>query len=79
MKDRHDRVLYLLVRAVLKSLKLKLPAGLRREGGVAREGVYGSAKKVVLVDQVIPTREAVAATRPDLVVKMVEKKKDRDI
>ena len=74
MKDRHDRLFYLLVRAVMKSLGLKLPVSLRREGGVVR-GVFGTAKVVVLVDQVIPICEAVSVTCPDLVVKFLEKKR----
>ena len=42
MKERHDRVLYLLVRAVLKALGLPIPGYYKPGGGQARPGVHGT-------------------------------------
>ena len=58
--ERHNRVLYLLVRAILSSLGLKIPKELTRPGGVARPGVYGTKQQEVRVDQLIPTKEKVS-------------------
>ena len=58
--ERHNRVLYLVVRAVLSSIGLKIPKELARPGGVAKPGVYGTKQQEVRVDQLIPTREKVS-------------------
>ena len=72
IKQRHDRVLYLLVRAVHGALGLGLPKDLLAPGGVARPGVYGTDQLVVTVDTTHPTDGKVPACRPDLVVRMMD-------
>ena len=66
-KERHDQVLYQLVKAVTKSLGLMLPNRLRGAGGVVKSGVMGTATKRMLIDQAIPTGQSAGAqtTRPD--------------
>ena len=67
-KDRHDRVLFLLVKAVMQYLNLKPPKELTKPGGIVKPGVYGTKHREIRVDQVIPTMESIRARRPDLVV-----------
>ena len=55
--ERHDRVLYLLVRSVLLSLGLRIPKELARPRGVAKRGTYGTRQQEVRVDQLIPTKD----------------------
>ena len=61
--ERHNRVLYLLVRSVLMSLGLRIPKELARPEGVAKPGRYGTKQQEVRVDQLIPTREKVRGMR----------------
>ncbi len=68
IKDRHDRVLYQLVKAIAKSLKIPVPAYMRLVGGKAKAGALGGGGREILVDQLIPTRETIRERRPDLVV-----------
>ena len=68
-KERHDRVLFQLVRAVSKQFELALPAGLQwgLEGweGVA---VMENSRAKVSVDVSIPTDRELTECRPNLVV-----------
>ena len=73
--ERHNRVLYLLVKAVLTSLKLGIPESMRGPGGVAVAGVTGGRGIKVLVDQLIPTSRTVIHRKPDLVVRMEEERR----
>ena len=65
-KERHDRVLYQLVKAVTKSLGLMLPERFQGVGGVVKSGVMGTAAKRILIDQAIPTDKILEHKRPDL-------------
>ena len=67
MKERHDRVLYLLVRAVLGAGGLPIPGAYRPRGGQAKPGVLGTKSIVVQVDRNCPTDREVANSRPDMV------------
>ena len=83
MKERHDQVLFVLVRAVLRALGLRYPNPFKTAGGRAKPGVYGIDSKMVMVDQVSPTDRVVAETRPgvvaetrpDVVVRLVAEKR----
>ena len=68
-------MLYLLVKAVLTSLKLGIPESMRGPGGVAVAGVTGGRGIKVLVDQLIPTSRTVIHRKPDLVVRMEEERR----
>ena len=72
IKWRHDRVLYLLVRALLQGLGLSLPREFHAIGGVAQPGVYGTETQVVKVDLRSPTIDTVKACRPDVIVRLEE-------
>ena len=74
-KERHDRVLFLLVKAICGSLGICIPATWSRQGGVATPAVLGTKSKKVLVDQVIPTDRPVTECRPDLYVRLAERKR----
>ena len=69
-KERHDRVLYLPVRAVLRARGLPIPGGYQPRGGQAKPGVLGTDVVVVQVDQNCPTDRIVANSRPDMVVRL---------
>ena len=69
-KERHDRVLYQLVKAVTKSLGLMLPNRPRGAGGVVKSGVMGTAAKRILIDQATPTDKVLEHRRPDLTVRL---------
>ena len=68
-KDRHDQVLYQVVKAVAKALKVAVPAYLRSPGGKVKPGVLGSRGQRLMVDQLIPTSRDIKERRPDLFVK----------
>lgn len=70
IKERHDRVLYLLTKAVLESLKIAVPKSMKSGGGRARVGVIGPESKRVQIDQLIPTIRKIENTRPDMVVRV---------
>ena len=70
MKERHDRALYQVVRAILRALELPVQGHYKPRGGVARPGVLGTERKCVKVDQVCPTDRALTACRPDVVVRL---------
>ena len=74
-KERHDRVLYLLVKTVMESLNLNIPDSMRASGGVAKPAVYGTEERRVLVDQNCPTMEQMEHTRPDLVLRLAKEKR----
>ena len=67
IKERHDRVLFLLVKVILRASGLVVPGAYRAPGGTARPGVYGTV--TIKVNQVSPTGRRVLYTRPDLVVR----------
>lgn len=69
-KRRHDCVLFLLVRAITESMKMKIPENLKCPGGGVRSGVIDGGKVIMLVDQCIPTDRQITERRPDLVVRM---------
>ena len=73
IKERHDRILYLLVKAVMKSLQITVPWKMTGPGGVAVPGVWGTAAKRILVDQLIPTKREMRERKPDLVVRLRDK------
>ena len=66
-KERHDRVLYQLARALVQSLGESMPECLRRRGGTCGSMVVvvGSARNRILIDQVVPTLRQVTHRRPD--------------
>ena len=71
MKWRHDRALYVLVRAVFTARRIAMPAAYREYWGRAVPGSFGSSSTTeILVDQVIQTDRVVENRRPDLVVRM---------
>ena len=74
-KDRHDRVLYQLVKATASILGIGHHRSIRAPGGVARGGVMGTNHKMLLIDQNLPTDRTVEHTRPDLVVRLTREKK----
>ena len=70
-KERHDRVLYLLVKMIiLRALGLRVPTVLFYSGGLARTGIYGTTPEVVKVDVPSPTDKTLQHTRPDVVVRL---------
>ena len=69
-KERHDRVLLQLAKAVLSHLGLPIPNDLTGKGGVAKPGVAWTGETRVLIDQEIPTDRSIKHRRPDLVVRM---------
>ena len=73
-KTRHDGLLNVLVGAVAEVLGVRVPKN--RWGGrrSVRSAVYGEKGTTILVDQCIPTKEEMGARRPDLVVRMPEKR-----
>ena len=73
IKWRHDRMLYLLVRALLQGLGLSLPREYHAIGGEAKPGVYGSESQVVKVDMRSPTIERVQACRPDVTIRLEDR------
>ena len=75
MKERHDRVLYVLVWAVMRALGLRFPSPYKTLGGCAKPGVFGTDEVMVMVDQVCPTDRVVTEARPDMVVRLKEAKR----
>ena len=63
IKERHDRVLFLLVKAALKARGLVVPSVYKAPGGTARPGVYGTEDITIKVDQVSPTGRRVLPGR----------------
>ena len=72
--DRHNRVLYLLVRTVVKVLGLRVPNSLTHSRGTAWCGVYGTMDIVIKVDVHNPTDRTISHTRPDLVIRLNSQK-----
>ena len=75
MKERHDRVLDVLVRAVMRALGLRFPSPYKTLGGCAKPGVFGTDETMVMVDQVCPTDRVVTEARPDMVVRVTNEKR----
>jgi hypothetical protein len=50
IKDRHDRVLFQLVKAMAKALNVRMRPCYRANGGVAKNGVYESRLAELVVD-----------------------------
>ena len=69
-KERHDRVLYQLVRALSDNLGLKVPKQLRAPGGKIAPGVMGTSVKRLIIDQTLLTDREIFDRRPDLVVRL---------
>ena len=63
---RHNRVLYLLVKAVMQSLGLTPPRELKGPGGTLKPGVYGTKGRQLRVDQLALTIEEVSPTCTNL-------------
>ena len=74
-KARHDGILNVLVGAVARKLKIRGPANRWDANQNVKSAVYGGEKAVILVDQCIPTKGRIEAQRPDLVIRMSERKK----
>ena len=74
-KERHDRVLFVLVRAITEKLGLTLPKTIRTAGGLVKPGVVGNKRVKMLVDQRVPTGRHVTENRPDLIVRLREGKR----
>ena len=74
-KERHDRMLFQVVKAVAASLKIRIPKHLRAPGGVIKPGTVGPSHMRLLIDQNIPTDRKVANCRPDLVVRLIKEKR----
>ena len=68
-KERHDRVLYQLVRAVSDNLGLKVPKQLRAPG------VMGTSAKRLIIDQSLLTDREISDRRPDLVVRLTSQRR----
>ena len=66
-KERHDQVLFVLVRAITEK------HGLAR--GLVKPGVVGDSRVKMLVDQRVPTGRHVTENRPDLIVRLREGKR----
>ena len=75
MKERHDRVLYVLVRAVMRALGLRFPSPYKTLGFCAKPGVSGTDENMVMVDQVCPIDRVLAEARPDMVVRVTNEKR----
>lgn len=74
-KERHDRVLYLLVQSTLEALELPLPAEYKGPGGLALPGILGDENKMISVDKPVVTSRPVTECRPDLYVRVRKLKK----
>lgn len=74
IKERHDRVLFLVVREVAGALGVRVPKHLRQAGGRAKTEVIESRDVKITVDQGIPTDRRVEHTRPDLKVTIKSKR-----
>ena len=66
MKERHDSVLYVLVRVIMRALGLRFLSPYKTLVGCAKPGVYGTDETMVMVDQVCPTDRVVTEARPDM-------------
>ncbi len=71
IKQRHDRVLCLLTKAVMNSMAWPVPSDMAADG-IAVTGVWGTEEERILIDQAIPTGRRVRACKPDLVVRSKE-------
>ena len=60
-KERHDRLLFILAKAVMGALGITLPKGLQSAGGVAGQGVVQKGTTHVLLDQLIPSDQVLTA------------------
>ena len=69
-KERHDRVLYVLVKAIMRALGFHFLSPYKTLVGCAKPGVYGTDETMVMVDQVYPTDHVVTEARPDMVVRL---------
>ena len=67
-KERHDRMLHVLVREVGLALGVNLPGRRRAPGGIAETGVVRGRDVIMQVDAGHPTDRQLEARRPDLVV-----------
>ncbi len=68
VKERHDRVVFLLAKAIFESLGLTLPRAMQ-EKGIVIAGVWGSEAKKVYIDQLIPTNRVTSDRKPDVLVR----------
>ena len=67
-KERHDRMLHVLVREVGLALGVNLPGRRRAPGGIVETGVVRGKDVTMQVDAGHPTDRQLEARRPDLVV-----------
>ncbi len=74
IKQRHNRVLCLLVKAVMDSMAWPMSKSMAVHG-IATAGVWGTEEERVLIDQAIPTSRKITECRPDLVIRSKTRKK----
>ena len=67
-RQRHNKALFILLKAVLVELGILIPKYLKARGGSVQSGVEETKSVKVLVDQVICTERRMFERRPDLVV-----------
>ena len=70
IKERHDRVLFLLVKVVTRTLGITQPHYLKQDGGIAKPDVIETAK--FDVDLIKYTDRDTTSRRPDMIVTMKE-------
>jgi hypothetical protein len=75
IKDRHDRVLFQLVKAMAKALNVRMRPCYRANGGVAKNGVYESRLAELVVDCALPTDRETASRRPDVKLRHTQDKR----
>ena len=66
IKERHNRVLYQLTKAVAEAIKVRLPKRLTAKGGRAKPGIFESKKVTLMIDQCIPTKRETSDREADL-------------
>ena len=74
-KERHDRVLFLLIKAVLNHLGINMPGSLKESEGVVKPGLMGTKEVRLLVDQELATDRPIRHRRPDLAVHLDRERK----
>jgi hypothetical protein len=75
IKERHDRVLFQLVRGIARATGLATPAVYQAQGGVAPDGVYESREAELAVDRAVPTDRQTKSRRPDIKLRLIKEKR----
>ncbi len=64
-----------MVGAAAKKMKIQIPVNRWDANQRIKSAVYWDERAVILVDQCIPTKGRIEARRPDLVIRLPERKK----